>query len=37
MVNFGNEPLSKKPDAYMHLVIQTSGFLIVVGVNFRNR
>lgn len=27
MVNFGNEPHSKKPDAYMHLVIQMSGFL----------
>lgn len=36
MVDFGNEPHSKKPDAYMHRVIQVSVFFIVVGVNFRN-
>lgn len=36
MVNFGNEPHSKKPGAYMHHIIQVSGLFIVVGVNFRN-
>lgn len=36
MVNSGDEPHSKKPDAYMHPVIQMSGGFIVVGVNFRN-